>query len=194
MRSSSLFLSQSLVTVGSPSCSHLVRLIPRTHVAQAQREAWNIVSCPKVFTSPRAMSYVTSLMSATLSPGIRTPSLTVIRPTSTSSFPYDPLPGEIHPCADLRQLESGSLVEHSNLYRFSTSVPSSRTPEFEGMEDLMCKRRRPPIGSVCRHVPETLVAQPRAESRGLTLVGATVPHVRQNRVNCQIGFATALAV
>ena len=33
--------------------------------AQGQHEAWNIVFCPKVFTSPRGMSYVTSLMSGT---------------------------------------------------------------------------------------------------------------------------------
>ena len=57
------------------------------------------------------MSYVTSLMSGTPSPGPCTPSFTVIRPTSTSSFSYDPLLGEIQPCADLRQLSVGSLAE-----------------------------------------------------------------------------------
>ena len=65
MRSLSAFLSQSLVTVCLFFRYHLVRLIPRTRVAQAQYEVWNIVSCPKVFTSQRAMSYVTSLMSGT---------------------------------------------------------------------------------------------------------------------------------
>ena len=60
--------------------SHLGRLIPRTRVAQAQNRAWNIVCCPKVFTSPCAMSYETSLISGTPSPGTCTPSLTVIRP------------------------------------------------------------------------------------------------------------------
>ena len=101
MRSLSAFLSQSLVTVCSLGSSRVVRLIPRTRVAQAQHESWNLVSCPKVFTSPRAASCVTSLMSGTPSSGACTPSLTVIRPTSTSSFSYDPLPGEIQPCAEL---------------------------------------------------------------------------------------------
>ena len=68
------------------------------------------MSCPQVFTSPRDMSYVTSLMSGTPSLGTCTPFLTVIRPTFTSSFSYA-LPGEIPPCADLRQLERGSLAE-----------------------------------------------------------------------------------
>ena len=66
------------------------------------------VSCPTVYTSPRA---VTSLMSGTPSPGTCTPSLTVIRPTSASSFSFDPLSGEIQPCADLRQLGRGSSAE-----------------------------------------------------------------------------------
>ena len=78
LRSLSALLSQSLVTVCSPGSSHLVGLIPRTRVAQAQHEAWNIVSFPKVSTSPRAMSYVTSLMSGTPSPGTCTSSIPVI--------------------------------------------------------------------------------------------------------------------
>ena len=49
----------------------------------------------KVFTSPSAISYVTSLMSGTPSPGTCAPSLTVMRPTSTDTFSYDPLLGEI---------------------------------------------------------------------------------------------------
>ena len=58
---------------------------------------------PKIVTSHRAMSYVTPHLSIT---GTCTPSLT--RTTSLSS---DPLLGELQPCADLRQLERGSLVE-----------------------------------------------------------------------------------
>ena len=69
------------------------------------------MSCPKVFTSPRAMSYVTSLMSGTPSLGTCTLSITLIRPTSASSFSCDLLPGETQTCADLRQLERGSLAE-----------------------------------------------------------------------------------
>ena len=127
MRSLSAFLSQYLAKVCSRGSSHLARVIPRTRVAQAQHEAWNIVSFPKVFTSPRAMSYVTSLMSDTPSHGTRTPSLTVIRPTSISSFSCDPRPGEIQPCADLRQLERGSLAEPQPLQVVSPSIlPKTR--------------------------------------------------------------------
>ena len=62
--------SQSLVKACSPGSRHLVRLIPRTRAAQAQHEVWYIVSCRKVFTSPRAMSYTTPLMSSTPSPAL----------------------------------------------------------------------------------------------------------------------------
>ena len=51
------------------------------------------------------------LTSGTPSLGTCTLSLTLIRLASTSSFPYDPLPGATQPCADLRQLERGSMVE-----------------------------------------------------------------------------------
>ena len=77
-------------------------------MGQAQHEAWYIVSCPKSFTPSRATSYVTPLMSSTPSLGTCTPSFTSTRPTAISS---DPLPGEIQPCADLRQLSVGSLAE-----------------------------------------------------------------------------------
>ena len=95
MRSLSAFLP-SLLSQFVLQVAVILSLIPRTRVAQgltaqAQHEAWNIVSFPKVFTSPRAMSCVTSLMSGTPSPGTCTPSLTVIRPTSASSFSCDPL-------------------------------------------------------------------------------------------------------
>ena len=79
-------------------------LTSRTCVAQAQHEALRIVSCPKIVTSHRAMSYVTPHVSIT--PGTCTPSLT--RTTSLSS---DPLLGQLQTCADLRQLELGSLAE-----------------------------------------------------------------------------------
>ena len=59
---------------------------------------------PKIVTSHRAMSYVTPHLSIT--PGTCTLSLT--RTTSLSS---DPLLGELQPCADLRQLERGSVAE-----------------------------------------------------------------------------------
>ena len=52
------------------------------------------------------MSFVTPHLSITPTSGICTPSLT--HPTSFSS---DPLLGELQPCADLRQLERGSLAE-----------------------------------------------------------------------------------
>ena len=60
------------------------------------------------------------------SPGTCTPSLTVIRPTSTSSFSCDFF-GEIQPCADLRQLERGSLAEPQPLQVGSPSIlPKTR--------------------------------------------------------------------
>ena len=52
------------------------------------------------------MPYVTPHLSITPTPGTRTPSRK--RPTSLSS---DPLLGELQPCADVRQLERGSLAE-----------------------------------------------------------------------------------
>ena len=52
------------------------------------------------------MSYDTPHLSFTPAPGTCTPSLA--RPTSLSS---DPLLRELQPCADLRQLERGSLAE-----------------------------------------------------------------------------------
>ena len=103
MRTCPSLLSEFVVQVAVISS-----LVPRTCVAQAEHEVWYIVSCPKVFTSPRALSYTTPLMSSTPSPGTCTPSFTVTRPTSFSS---EPLPGEIQPCADLRQLSVGSLAE-----------------------------------------------------------------------------------
>ena len=85
--------------------SHLVHaLTSRTCAAQAQREALRILSCPKIVTSHRAMSCDTPHLSITH--GTCTPSVT--RPTSPSS---DPLRGKLQPCADLRQLERGSLAE-----------------------------------------------------------------------------------
>ena len=61
------------------------------------------------------MSYVTPHLSIT--PGTCTLSLT--RTTSLSS---DPLLGELQPCADLRQLERGSLAE---LPSFTGHEPSN---------------------------------------------------------------------
>ena len=89
MRTLSAFLSQLVVAVVS-GCSHRVtHLTPR--VAQAQHEVLRIV-LPKVVTSHRAMSYVTSHLSIPRTLGTCTPSLT--RPTSLSS---DPLLGELQP-------------------------------------------------------------------------------------------------
>ena len=54
----------------------------------------------------------------------------MIGPTSSSSVSYDPLPGEIQPCADLRQLERGSLAEpptFSKSTKLELSVCSSKT-------------------------------------------------------------------
>ena len=67
---------------------------------------WNFANCVllKNVPSHRAMSCGTPHLSIT--PGTSTPSLG--RPTSLSS---DPLLGELQPCADLRQLERGSLAE-----------------------------------------------------------------------------------
>ena len=62
---------------------------------------------PKIVTSHRAMSYVTPHLSIT--PGTCTLSL-----TRTTSLSYDPLLGELQPCADLRQLERCSLAEPSS--------------------------------------------------------------------------------
>ena len=81
-------------------------LTSRTRVTQAQHGALRIVYLPNIVTSHRAVSYVTSSLSITPTLGTCTPSLTL--PTSLSS---DPLLGELQICADLRQLERGSLAE-----------------------------------------------------------------------------------
>ena len=177
------FCPSLLSVLAKTNSSHLVRLIPRTRVAQAQHEAWNIVSCPKVFTSPRAMSYVTSLMSGTPSLGTCTPSLAVIRPASTSSFSSNLLPGEIPPCTDLPTVAG-----------FSTSVSSSRTAEFEGMEDLMCQRRRPKnwFGLQTRARNSSCIASCRVARLDARWWNCSSRFGELD--NCQIGCATALAV
>ena len=60
---------------------------------------------PKVFTR----HVIRHTLEERPSPGTCTLSLT--RPTSASSFSYDPLSSEVQPCADLRQFERGSLAE-----------------------------------------------------------------------------------
>ena len=119
MRSLSAFLSHSLVTVCSPGSSHLVRLIPRTRVAQAQHEAWNIVSCPKSVhvTARHVMRHIlderhTFTWHVPLFPFDSDTTYFYF-----FIFPYDPLPGEQQPCAELRQLSVGSLARTPNLYR-----------------------------------------------------------------------------
>ena len=64
--------------------------------------------CPKVFTTSRAMSCATPLMSSTPSPGARTPSFPTTRPSSTYS---NLLSSEIEPCADPRHVSVGYLAE-----------------------------------------------------------------------------------
>ena len=83
-RSCPSLLSQFVLLV----VSHLV--IDSTHT-RGSRAHWlkrnmklGTLSCPKVFTSPRAMSHVTSLTSGTPSLGTCTLSLTLIRLASTS--------------------------------------------------------------------------------------------------------------
>ena len=61
------------------------------------------------------MSYVTPLLSIKFKLGTWT--LSLARPTSLSS---DPLLGELPPCADLRQLERGSLAEPPSLRKSET--------------------------------------------------------------------------
>ena len=104
--------------------------------------------CPTVFTSPRAMPYVTSLMSGTPSPGTRTLSLSVIRPTSASSFSYVPLPGEIHPCADLRQLQRGSLAEPPTF----TCYESNRQKEIQTRDQCRLNSPKKPNGRLGKSV------------------------------------------
>ena len=106
MRTLSACLSQPVVTV----VLQVTVISPRidfTHT-RGSSTTWSFAHCvlPKIVTSHRAMSYVTPHLSITLTPGTCTPSLT--RPTSLSS---DPLLGDLQPCADLRQIERGSLAE-----------------------------------------------------------------------------------
>ena len=79
-------------------------LTSRTCAAQAQHEALRIVSCPKSSHLLRNVIRHTALEHYTWH--VCTPSL-----TRTASHSSDPLLGELQPCADLRQLERGSLAE-----------------------------------------------------------------------------------
>ena len=113
-------------------------LTSRTRVAQGSSTTWSFAYCvlPNFVTSHRAMSCVTLHLSITATPGTCTPSL-----TRRTSFSSDPLLGELQPCADLRQLERGSLGEphpsqnflclgtkrHPNLVRARVSVARHRT-------------------------------------------------------------------
>ena len=98
-------LSQSLVKVCSPGSRHLVRLIPRIRVAQAQHEVRYIVLPKSVHVTSRHVLHYTFDEQHTFT---CTPSFSTIRPTSISS---NFLPGEIEPCADPRHVSIGCLAD-----------------------------------------------------------------------------------
>ena len=106
MRTLSACLSQPVVTVVL-QVTVISSRIDFTHT-RGSSATWSFAHCdlPKIVTSHRAVSYVTPHLSITPTAGTCTPSLT--RPTSLSS---DPLLGDLQPCADLRQIERGSLAE-----------------------------------------------------------------------------------
>ena len=103
MRTLSACLFQLVVTVVLQ-----ITVISSRIDSRGSSTTWSFAYCvlPKIVTSHRAMSYVAPHLSITLTLGTCTPSLT--RPNSLSS---DPLLGELEPCADLGQLERGSLAE-----------------------------------------------------------------------------------
>ena len=113
------------------------------------------------------MSYVTPHLSMT--PGTCTPPLT--RTTSLSS---DPLLGELQPCADLRQLERGSLAElpsftgyvNNNDHKiFTEDKHPSEKQDLAEHEDVRVKPlffHQPSMSSTCDS--EESIATPHPDS------------------------------